>query len=100
MPAYTNRIVRHADLWNLALLGKAGRGLFGTVQVNLADPVYAEDKEDLSKDMGERFGKKHRDTGDSVGHWTTLISNADCPSNYDPGCFYLPIAQVFVVNTL
>ena len=70
------------------------------VQVNLADSVYAEDKEDLSKDMGEHFGKKHRNTGDSVGHWTTLISNADCPSDYNPGCFYLPIAQVFVASLL
>ena len=100
MPAYSDRIMRHADMWNLPPLGKAGYGLFGTVQVNLADPVYAEDQGDLSKDMGEHFGKKHHDIGDSVGHWTTLISNSDCPPEYDPGCFYFPIAQVFVVNTL
>lgn len=46
--------------------------------------------------LGLFFGNPHVDKGDFWAFFTSLISSGYIPEGYDPGCFYLLYARVFV----
>lgn len=77
-------------------IGQHGKGLLGSLQLNFAPAESADADAGLEISMGDRFGGKHEDGRDEAGCFTTVVVMSDYPNGYDPGRFFLPIAQMYV----
>ena len=94
-PRYTEAVREHAERLNLPRLGPHKKAVAGSFQLNLAPAESDACDVGLSASMGLRFGGKHEDD-DEIGVFSTLVVLSDHPTDYDPGRFFFPMAQVYV----
>ncbi|TFK58184.1 hypothetical protein BDN72DRAFT_782410, partial [Pluteus cervinus] len=89
----------NASVNNIPIIGSPDNVAYPAVQLNIAPAVERSNCRGVGlRGMGS-FGEGHRDTHDSAGGLTTMISNSRLPSTYEAGRFHLLGLGVFFLLT-
>ncbi|KAJ3515258.1 hypothetical protein NMY22_g14501 [Coprinellus aureogranulatus] len=86
----------NAELTGQPSIGSAGILGTGSVQLNISAAGLSATDNRLANQLGD-FGCEHFDKTDSPDHFTTMLSNPDIPTTYQPGAFHILQLGVFSV---
>ncbi|TFK62993.1 hypothetical protein BDN72DRAFT_719713, partial [Pluteus cervinus] len=89
----------NASVNNIPIVGSPDNVAYPAVQLNIAPAVGRSECRGVGLQGMGSFGAGHRDTHDSAGGLTTMISNSRLPSTYEAGRFHLLGLGVFFILT-